>query len=349
VTALYDRIEDLPLTVEGLRLEPREFGRVEGWTRRTTTVVLRGDGLEGVGEDVTWQDADQLAFQEEGGDLPVAGRFRLGEFFRRLDDVQLFTRAPEEPHSLLYRRWAFESAALDLALMQAGRSLAELLERDVRPLTFVASLGLGDPASLAPLHRLLERNPEVEFKVDYAENWTPELIRDLAGLGRVRAVDLKGQYRGAFRGPASDPVRYRMIAEAMPEIWIEDPEWTPETEDALRPHLARVTWDAPIHSVSDVDRLPHPPRCLNVKPSRFGTLRELFDVYDACRRRGIRMYGGGQFELGPGRGQAQLLASLFHPDEPNDLAPAVYNVGDAAAALPRSPLRLKPRHGFGVE
>jgi hypothetical protein len=60
------------------------------------------------------------------------------------------------------------------------------------------------------------------------------------------------------------------------------------------------------------------------------------------------MYGGGQFELGPGRGQAQLLASLFHPDEPNDLAPAVYNVGDAAAALPRSPLRLKPRHGFGV-
>ena len=27
------------------------------------------------------------------------------------------------------------------------------------------------------------------------------------------------------------------------------------------------------------------------------------------------------FELGPGRGQLQYLASLFHPDGPNDLAP----------------------------
>ena len=33
------------------------------------------------------------------------------------------------------------------------------------------------------------------------------------------------------------------------------------------------------------------------------------------------MYGGGQFELGPGRGQIQYLASVFHPDGPNDVAP----------------------------
>ena len=40
------------------------------------------------------------------------------------------------------------------------------------------------------------------------------------------------------------------------------------------------------------------------------------------------MYGGGQFELGPGRGQIQLLASIFHPDTPNDVAPGGYNVPD---------------------
>ena len=311
--------------------------------------MLGGGGHEGVGEDVTWQDADQLAFQNSFEGLPLAGRHRLDDFSRRLDGIELFPRPPEEAWSRLYRRWAFESAALDLALRQESRSLAEVLEREVRPLRFVASLGLGEPATLEPLHRLLRINPELEFKVDYDEIWTPELIQALASLDRVRVVDLKGHYRGAFRGPEGDAEQYRLVADTMPGVWLEDPEWTPETEEALRPHLSRVTWDASIHSVADIDGLPFPPECLNIKPSRFGSLRELFHVYETCERRGIVMYGGGQFELGPGRGQAQYLASLFHPDAPNDLAPGVYNQ-EEVASLPRSPLHLRPaRHGFRTE
>ena len=42
--------------------------------------------------------------------------------------------------------------------------------------------------------------------------------------------------------------------------------------------------------------------------------------------------------LGVGRGQAQYLAALFHPETPNDLAPAPYNQMDPPAGLPRSPL-----------
>ena len=49
------------------------------------------------------------------------------------------------------------------------------------------------------------------------------------------------------------------------------------------------------------------------------------------------MYGGGQFELGPGRGQIQYLASIFHPDAPNDVAPAGFNAG-VQPGLPTSPL-----------
>ena len=51
------------------------------------------------------------------------------------------------------------------------------------------------------------------------------------------------------------------------------------------------------------------------------------------------MYGGGQFELGPGRGHIQYLASIFHPDTPNDVAPGGYNDPDVPAGLPESPLR----------
>ena len=91
-----------------------------------------------------------------------------------------------------------------------------------------------------------------------------------------------------------------------------------------------------------------PPRFLNVKPSRFGTVQRLFEAVEVCRERGIGCYGGGQFELGPGRGQIQARASLFYPDAPNDVAPGGYNAPEPAAGLPASPLAPSaPTAGFG--
>jgi hypothetical protein len=99
-----------------------------------------------------------------------------------------------------------------------------------------------------------------------------------------------------------------------------------------------------------VDALPVAPRFLNVKPSRFGSLRRLLECVDACEERGITMYGGGQFELGVGRGQIQALASLFYPDSPNDVAPGGYNEPEPVPGLPRSPLAPPPRPvGFSWE
>jgi hypothetical protein len=80
---------------------------------------------------------------------------------------------------------------------------------------------------------------------------------------------------------------------------------------------------------------------VNIKPSRLGSLQELCAAYDYCEEHGIGAYGGGQFELGPGRGQIQYLACLFHPDTPNDVAPSAYNDPDPKPGLPSSP--LEPR------
>jgi hypothetical protein len=91
--------------------------------------------------------------------------------------------------------------------------------------------------------------------------------------------------------------------------------------------------------VDDILALPFAPRMVNIKPSRIGSLRKLMDTYDFCAERGIGAYGGGQTELGPGRGQAQYLASLFHPDTPNDLAPSLYNLTEPPPGLPSSPLQ----------
>jgi hypothetical protein len=204
---------------------------------------------------------------------------------------------------------------------------------------FVVSMRLGwEQSSIDPVRQLLDVHPGTRFKLDPVPDWTAELVAELAALGVVDSVDLKGQYKGTVVDNPPDPALYRLVAEGFPEAWIEDPALTAETEPVLERHRDRITWDAPIHSVADIEGLPFPPRTINIKPSRFGSLRRLFEAYDYCAERGIGMYGGGQFELGVGRGQIQHLASVFHPDTPNDVAPKGYNTSPLDPGLPESPL-----------
>ncbi len=160
--------------------------------------------------------------------------------------------------------------------------------------------------------------------------------------GAVDSVDFKSFYSGTIVDQPADPVLYERVVSAFPEAWIEDPALTPETEPILAAHRERFSWDAPIHSIEDIIALPYPPRMVNIKPSRVGGVRNLLDAYDYCAANGIGNYGGGQFELGVGRGQNQYLASLFHADAPNDVAPTRYNLPGAAPGLPTSPLAPEP-------
>ena len=321
---LYESVSDLPLRVETYDLEPLEHAVSSGFTRRTTIVRLGGADEEGAGEDVTYEEDAQLAFQRAGAVLDVAGQHTLASFSNILS-----ADLPD------YRRWAFESAALDLALRQGGLALAAAVEREPRPVRFVVSTrqAIGEWRAVYPA---------LEFKLDAEETWTDDVVAEIAATGAVRVVDLKGHYRGTPVDLAPDPALYRRVAEAFPDAWIEDPWLDAETDGALEPHRDRITWDAPIHSVADIEALPFAPRMLNVKPSRFGSVRRLFEAYDYCEERGIALYGGGQFELGLGRGQIQYLASLFHPNAPNDVAPAIYNVVSPRPGLPESPLPPTP-------
>jgi hypothetical protein len=323
----YDTVKDLPLEIEGYDLEPLEQEVAANFTLRRTTVVLRGAGVEGRGEEVDYDPGAQSQFQARRGELPLAGRHSL-------DSFSLLQAGQGE-----YRRWAFESAALDLALKQAGLSLAERIGRPQRPLRFVVS------TRVAKVEEWLGLEPLLRFKLDPDTEWDDGLIDRLAATGAIDTLDFKGIYRAEFGSPP-EPALYARIAEAFPEAWLEDPALTPATTEVLAAHSGRITWDAAIHEWSDVEALPIKPRCLNSKPSRFGSVRRLFDFYDACAANGIALYGGGQFELGPGRRQIQLLASIFHSDAPNDVAPSGYNVREPVSGLPQSPLELTQSIGF---
>ncbi len=356
----WQRLRCLPLEVEAVRLEPLATTAPGGFERLTTVIVLEGGGVAGRGEDVTYDAADHRILQADrawndpagASARKLVGRFELADFCALVASLDLFPQPPQREVSRRYRRWAFEAAALDLALRQGSRALAEVLGIEPRPVRFVVSTRLEERAGRALPDRvfeLLERYPGTRFKLDPTNAWDDELCRQLAGTGAVDVLDLKGHYRGTPVDVETDPALYRRVLAAFPEAIIEDPDVTPATRPLLEPHVARLSFDAPVHEAGDVDALPFPVRHLNVKPSRIGSLAELFAVYALCAQRGIACYGGGQFELGPGRAQIQQLASLFHPDAPNDVAPAGYNEVEPPDGLPTSPLAPPQGVGFPAE
>ena len=313
---LFDRVRELPLTIDRVELEPHALS-LKHMTRRTTVVHLHGGEHEGVGEDVSYEEDLQLAFTADA--LPsLAGGHTLEGFSGLVAD---------QPG---YRPWGLESAALDLALRQAGLSLAEVVGREPGPVRFAVSQ--------SAVREWRELYPEIRLKLDASDKWTDEVVAELAATGAVDVVDLKGLYEGEWVDATPSAELYGRVARAFPDAWLEDARITDETRPVLEPHRDRLTWDFPIHSVADIDALEWEPRCLNSKPSRFGSVQRLFDFYDASGERGIALYSGGQFELGPGRGQIQHLASLFHPDVPNDVAPKEYNDGGPRPGLAQSPL-----------
>jgi hypothetical protein len=100
-----------------------------------------------------------------------------------------------------------------------------------------------------------------------------------------------------------------------------------------------VSFDAPIGTAADVEGADFGARIVNVKPSRIGGLQALSGIYAHCEAEGLLMYGGGMGEVGIARGQIELLAALFHPDGPNDVAPSRYNELELPGGLDESPLR----------
>jgi len=169
-----------------------------GFTKVSIVTRLSGEGHDGVGEDITWDQIDQIEFLRGGDHLTwLRGVRTFDEFSMLLGLADLFPVEPIRDSARYYRRWAFESAALDLALRQNELSLHDAVGRRARPVNFVASLRIGEPPSLGPLHARLVADPGLRFKLDPTPGWDDDLVGELARLGCVDVVDMKGYYRKA--------------------------------------------------------------------------------------------------------------------------------------------------------
>lgn len=356
-----DSLAALPVQVDGWSTSVQTRETSGGSDRTTTVFELEGEGHVGRGEDVTYDTALHEALAEQPPALDLGDAETLGEVSSQLDGIDLFPAgAPERKAYLDYRRWAVESALLDLALKQAGMDLAGALDREPEPVRFLVSTGLGDPPSAEPVTRWLDVDPDLEFKVDVTRALPDDVLDELVETRAVQAVDLKGTYASEVTlddsdetpswigEPDPDPAFYRDLLEAFPDAVFEDPAVTGGTRPVLEPEADRLAWDAPVHSVADFEAMPLEAAWCNVKPSRFGTLERLFGFLDFADERGLTLYGGGQYELSVGRGQLHALASVCYPDGPSDIAPRAYNDPEPRAGLPSSPLSVPDRTpGFG--
>jgi L-alanine-DL-glutamate epimerase-like enolase superfamily enzyme len=319
--ALAAGLRGLPVVVESVEVVVSEVfvPSYPDGPRPTSTVTLRGRGEHGRGEHVGWTRSAHEEFERRAlGRTPV-GASTVGALSQELAQTV----------GAAYDRAAFEAAAIDLALRQAGTTLGGLVGAAPRDTRYVVSFAPdGDP--LDALARAVGDASGVEVKIDVGPEWSDATFEALAATGRVAVLDWKGR---------GDPTRHEAAHRLLPEALLEDPG--PDPRSASPAVASRRSVDAPLTRADALDRLGA-PFAANVKPARMGGVLEALDAVARCAERGIQVYFGGMFELGCGRRQLLALASLLAPDGPNDVAPIARGV----EAAPRPP-RLVPCPSVG--
>ncbi len=138
----YERVAGLALTVDDYELEGLSRVVSSGFERLSTVIHLRGDGEEGIGEDVTYEPDEHRVALERGPELGLAGRWSFDGFSEHLGALDLFPggdpgfpRLPQLPALGLRERRARPRAAPGGALARRGarpRAAARALRRLAR-------------------------------------------------------------------------------------------------------------------------------------------------------------------------------------------------------------------------
>src|SRR6059058_763189 len=84
IGATYARVAGLPLRIERCDLLPLARDTSSGFTKVSTVVRLTGDGHEGQGEDITWDQIDQIEQLRRAGVLSWLRGMRTVEEFSTL-------------------------------------------------------------------------------------------------------------------------------------------------------------------------------------------------------------------------------------------------------------------------
>src|SRR3954464_9404815 len=112
--SLWPRGADLPLVVERCEYDRLQAVLSAEFERITTHVRLVRAGTDRLGEGISIFREGGPPLHERRPALPLAGEWTLASFCAHVAALELWPQPPEWEGALRYRRWAFESAALDL-------------------------------------------------------------------------------------------------------------------------------------------------------------------------------------------------------------------------------------------
>ena len=312
-----------------------------GFLRKSTLIHLSGGGEQGTGEDVTYDAPDHDVLRAAGPRCrsPASGRSP-----RSASTSRAWTR-PEPPQrepSRNYRVWAYESAALDLALRQSSTSLhrrswAASRDRSRSSARCGSTTPRRRPTSAAsPSASSATRR--CASNSTRRRTGTSDVITALIDSGSVDSFDFKGLYEGTV---VDAPRRSRLLPadrRDVPGRLDGGPQADPGDRRGAAPaprpdHLGRQHPRRRRRRRTPVRAADGQRQALALRTAA----RAVPDVRHLCgardrhvRRRAVRAR--------PGRGHIQLLASIFHPDTPNDVAPSGYNLVPPPDGLPASPL-----------
>ena len=210
----------------------------------TTLIRLRGGGADGLGEDVSPHETEDYTLHVVGPVFELAGTWTLESFCDHLAEIDQWPVPATWDGMLRWRNWAFESAALDLALAQAGSSLHEAIGRTPSPVRFVNSLGLGDPPTYDADRAAAGAHPDLRFKLDVTWEWTGGADGG-GGAPRARSRSSTSRATTAWRWASCRRCSsmYERAIAAFPDALLEDAHDLPEVAALLAPrrrsHLLR--------------------------------------------------------------------------------------------------------------
>jgi hypothetical protein len=317
--ALADVLGALPVCVERIEVRASAVpaGDYPGGARPSSVLRLSGLGQLGRGENVAFTEGEHQRFGARAATLLASGATTGGTW--RGSVAGLIDQGARG-----YERAALEAALIDLALRQAGTTLAAMTATAERSVRVVRSFA-ARPDAAAHVRRLRDMGHAEDLKIDVDPEWDAAAMRALAAEAGVAVLDFKG--RGDRRLAAA-------LSPLFPGALFEDPP-------APCAHQ-RISRDIPLADAQAAGAALARGEAVNLKAPRMGGPLQVLRALELARRVGspAAVYMGGMFEVDVGRTQARQLAALFCPDGPNDLAPL------QGGGARRIPVRLDTP-GFG--
>ena len=305
--ATFDALADLPLEIEGYELEGLEFETGELRTADDGRSTSGAAARRGSARTSSTTPSTTSPCRTPAPTLDLTGHATLGEFCEFIGGVDTFPRRAAS---------ATSRATTGAGPSSRRRSTWRCARRgSASPRRSAASRGRSTSsarcASSARRGRAAPRSsrcgasstayPDLRFKLDPTNDWDDELIAELVETGAVDSLDLKGFYKGTAGRRRDRPRALREADRGLPRRLARGPRR--QRRDPAAARAGRATGSPGTRRST---RSPTSRRCpgrremVNIKPSRFGGLRDLCATYDYCDERGIGAYGGGQWELGVG-------------------------------------------------